>query len=112
MDAPARAFVFCGIGRPERFVKDVAARGVAIAGKRSFRDHHWFAESELKGVFAEAEKAGAAALVTTAKDAVRILAWPFSLPLLVMSARLDIERLPAVLKRIDKVILARIKAGL
>ncbi len=112
VDPPARAFVFCGIGWPERLVRDVETRGVKIAGRRFFRDHHVFSEGELKDVAAAAEKAGAVAVVTTAKDAIRIPAWPGALPLLVLSARLDIERLPVVLKRIDSVILARIKAGL
>ncbi len=111
-DPPARAFVLAGIGWPERFDKDVSARGVAVVGRRFFRDHHPFTEGELKDVAEAALKAGASAVVTTAKDAVRIAAWPFSLPLLVLSARLDIERSSAVLKRIDTVILARIKAGL
>lgn len=112
VDPPGRAFVFCGIGWPERFVKDVASCGAAVVGERFFRDHHPFTEGELKDAAAAAEKAGATAVVTTAKDAVRISAWPGSLPLLVLSARLDIERLPVVLKRIDRVILGRIKAGL
>lgn len=112
MDPPARAFVFCGIGNPERFLKDVAARGVTVCGKKVFRDHHPFTEEDLRDLAALAEAAGAEAVVTTAKDAVRIAAWPGSLPLLVLSARLDIENLPAVLKRIDRMILNRIKAGL
>jgi len=112
VDAPERAFVFCGIGWPERLVKDVAGRGVTVVEKRFFRDHHSFTESDLKEVAEAASAAGATAVVTTAKDAIRIQAWPFPLPLLVLSARLDIEGLPTVLKRIDRVILSRIKAGL
>ena len=112
VDPPARAFVFCGIGWPERFGKDVAGRGVPVVGTRFFRDHHPFTEADLKSLAAEALKAGATATVTTAKDAVRLRAWPGPMPLLVMSARLNIERLPEVLKRIDAVILKRIKAGL
>lgn len=112
VEPPERAFVFCGIGWPERFVKDVAARGVAVAGQRFFRDHHSFSAADLRAVAAAAEKAGVNAVVTTAKDAVRIAAWPGPLPLLVLAARLGIERLSLVLKRIDSVILARMKAGL
>ena len=108
---PAKAFVVCGIGWPERFASDVAARGVPVTGKRFYRDHHPFTEADLKLVADEAQKAGATEVVTTAKDAVRIRSWPGPMPLLVMSARLDIERLPQVLKRIDSVILQRIKAG-
>lgn len=110
--APASAFVFCAVGRPERVVSDIAARGVTIAGHRFFRDHHAFTEAELREVADAAVKSGAAAVVTTVKDAVRIQAWPGPTPLQIVAARLDIERLPEVLKRIDGVILARIKAGL
>lgn len=111
MEAPGRAYVLCGIGRPERFLKDVASRGVTIAGQRLFRDHHAYSAQDLKEAAGAAEKAGAGAVVTTAKDAVRIDHWPGPLPLIVLSARLDIENFPAVLKRIDQTVLARIKAG-
>ena len=111
-EAPERAFAFCGIGNPERFVKDLAARGVSVAGQRFFRDHHPFTEGDLRDLLAAAGAANATALVTTTKDAVRIHEWPGPLPLLVMAARLQIERLPEILKRIDSMILARMKAGL
>lgn len=109
---PARVFAFCGIGRPERFLKDLAARGVEIVGHRVFRDHHVFSARELRDLAQAAEKAQVNAVVATTKDAVRVHTWPGALPLLVMAARLDIEDLPRVLKRIDRVILARIRAGL
>ena len=109
--APTHAYVFCGIGHPQRLVSDTAAQGVSISGQRFFRDHHRYGPMDLGEVAAAASQAGALAAVTTAKDAVRIHGWPGPLPLLVLSARLEIEGLPAVLKRIDRVILARIKAG-
>lgn len=109
---PASAFVFCAVGRPERVVSDIAARGVDVKGRRFFRDHHVFTESELREVAGAAVQSGAAVVVTTVKDAVRIPAWPGPVPLQILAARLDIERLPEVLKRIDHVILTRIKAGL
>jgi tetraacyldisaccharide 4'-kinase len=111
-ERPAKAFACCAIADPDRFVNDIAALGVNVAGRRAFRDHHPFSEADLKEVAAEAAKVEATAVVTTAKDAVRINAWPGPLPLLVLAARLDIERLPEVLKRIDNIILARMKAGL
>jgi tetraacyldisaccharide 4'-kinase len=111
VEHPTRAFAFCGIGWPERFAKDLGSCGVRVVGQRFFRDHHPYGEQDLRDVAVSAQKAGADAVVTTTKDAVRIQAWPGSLPLVVLSARLDIERLPEVLKRIDRVILARIKAG-
>ena len=111
-EPPEKAFAFCGIGSPERFVKDLAAQGVTICGRRFFRDHHFFDAQDLLEVAQAASKAGATAVVISTKDAVRIQSWPGPLPLLVLAARLEIERLPDVLKRIDSVILARMKAGL
>ena len=111
-EKPEKAFAFCGIGNPERFVRDLAAQGVAVTGRRFFRDHHAFSEEDLRDVTAAAAAAGATALVTTTKDAMRIGEWKASVPLLVMSARLQIERMNEVLKRIDSMILARMKAGL
>lgn len=110
-DPPKKAFAVCGIGSPERFVKDLRARGVEVVGQRFFRDHHAYTEGELRDVAKAAEASFANAVVTTTKDAVRIHAWPGSLPLLALAARLDIELLPQVLKRIDSLILARMKAG-
>jgi len=112
VEPPEKAFAFCGIGSPERFTKDLAAQGVTVVGQRLFRDHHAFDQKDLRGVAEAARKAGANAAVTTTKDAVRIQSWPGSPPLLVLAARLDIDGLPQVLKRIDSVILGRMKTGL
>lgn len=110
-EKPKKAFAFCGLGSPQRFVKDLRARDVEVVGQRVFRDHHAYTQDELLDLAKTAEAAGADAAVTTTKDAVRIQTWPGPLPLLALAARLDIERLPQVLKRVDSLILARIKAG-
>ncbi len=82
---PARAFLLAGIARPERFERDVAAAGCAVAGRAFFRDHHRFRAVELDAVAASARAASADASVTPAKDAVRLEALPgLPLPLLVL----------------------------
>lgn len=111
VEPPARAYAFCGLGWPERFVKDLSARGSSVVGHRFFRDHHPYGTRDLREVAEAAARSGADAVVTTGKDAVRIQGWPGPLPLLVLTARLEIERLPEILKRMDRVVLARIKAG-
>jgi tetraacyldisaccharide 4'-kinase len=75
---PASAFLLAAIARPERFERDVAASGAAVLGRAFFRDHHRFGAGEVAGVAAAARAAGAEAIVTTAKDAVRLegLAFP------------------------------------
>ena len=67
-----RVFAFSGIARPARFEADLRALGTSVAGARRFRDHHFFGADDLAGIVAEARAAGAEALVTTAKDRVRL----------------------------------------
>ena len=68
-DGPLLAFA--GIGRPERFFESLARAGGRVVRARAFPDHHPYREAELDALLAEAEAMGAA-LVTTAKDAVRL----------------------------------------
>jgi tetraacyldisaccharide 4'-kinase len=83
---PARAFLLAAIARPERFEQDVSAAGVAVAGRAFFRDHHRFRAHELASVAEQARRAGADAIVTTSKDAVRLDSAAFTgLPVIVLS---------------------------
>lgn len=78
-------FAFCGIARPEQFFAGLESAGVALAGRRAFRDHHRYGERDVDALMGRARAAGAAALVTTEKDAARMGAlaeWlPAGLPL-------------------------------
>lgn len=87
--APARPFLLSGIARPERFHSDVTPRVVHVAGTAAFGDHHAFTPQELAGVESRARQAGADAVVTTAKDAVRLP--PGSLPLLVLRIAAEVD---------------------
>jgi tetraacyldisaccharide 4'-kinase len=88
---PARAFLLAAVARPERFEADVAGCGVGVVGRSFFPDHHRFRGHELASVASRARSAGAQAIVTTAKDAVR-LETPCVLapPVLVMGIAADI----------------------
>ena len=65
------AFVFAGIGAPERFRTSLQALGLDIVGMRSFADHHLYQEKEILALKKRAALLGAV-LVTTQKDLVRI----------------------------------------
>lgn len=67
------AFFFCGIANPERFEESLRAEGVTIEGKMVFPDHHQYSEDDIAKVFSEAGKSKARMIVTTEKDAVRLL---------------------------------------
>lgn len=64
-----RMLAFAGIGRPGKMFETLAATGATMVAARAFPDHHQYRVSELETLAAEA---GDAALVTTAKDAVRL----------------------------------------
>ena len=44
----------------------------------AFRDHHWFSDSDLKRMLATARAANAGVILTTEKDAMRLLALPLA----------------------------------
>ena len=97
--APERPFLLAGIARPERFEADVGECG-AVAGSSFFPDHHPFRPDELRAVFDSARAAGADALVTTAKDAVRLPAADLDLPVLVFRITAEIEDEPRFRKHL------------
>ena len=71
-EAAAPAAAFCGIARPEQFFAGLEAAGVKLAARMAFGDHHCFTEGDLREVVASARRAGAATLITTQKDRVRM----------------------------------------
>lgn len=70
--APAPAFAFAGIAKPERFYADLERSGWSLTGRRSFSDHHVYSARELDDIRQAARDSGAQVIVTTAKDAVRL----------------------------------------
>ena len=92
--APSRPFLVSAIARPERFEADAAACVDKVAGQLRFRDHHFFAPGEWLRVLQSARAAGADAVVTTAKDAVRLPAAAAELPVLVLRIQACIDDEP------------------
>ena len=70
----SRVFIVTGIARPDRFHADVSAAGWEIAGAIDFRDHHQFDARDVTRITQAARAAGAAIVLTTEKDAVRLTA--------------------------------------
>lgn len=72
--AGRRALAVAGIARPARFFDAARAQGWEIVQELAFRDHHWFSESDLKRMLSTARAANAGVILTTEKDAMRLLA--------------------------------------
>ena len=90
LQGPAHAFA--GIARPDRFFSSVKRSGTELLDCTTFPDHHWYHLTELKRLSDQAQQAGAVALLTTEKDAVRI-SHPgrLSLPIQVWRHRLRVD---------------------
>jgi tetraacyldisaccharide 4'-kinase len=91
IDGPVIAF--CGIARPEQFFAGLASGGAKVAAKIVFADHHRYLARDAARLLAAARSAGAAALVTTEKDLVRLgsVAATLSTELSVLAVKLRIE---------------------
>jgi len=81
LPAGAGVYVFSGIANPGSFRRTLEGQGLRVDGWEVFRDHHAYRPREVERLGHAAESSGAAAAVTTAKDAVRIPAWSAGVPL-------------------------------
>jgi tetraacyldisaccharide 4'-kinase len=73
VDARTPVFGLAGIATPARFFSGLRAAGWDVRGTRSFADHHRYSPADVQKVVAEARASGAAAILTTEKDYVRLL---------------------------------------
>ena len=90
-DAGMSVHLASGIAQPRAFERTVAALGLQIAGHTVFPDHHAYGWDDVMRIAAQARGGGAARIVVTEKDAVKLAAlaanWP--LPVDVLPVRID-----------------------
>ena len=87
-DRPALALA--GIASPERFFDDLRRAGWQLAATLPFRDHHPYSARDVARVMSRSRDAGAARIVTTEKDVVRLLRFrPFPLPVDAIPLRVE-----------------------
>jgi tetraacyldisaccharide 4'-kinase len=81
-----------GIARPERFFDDLR-HSHDIVRELVFADHHWFTAADVREVERQALEHGAVAVVTTAKDGVRLERHrkAMSLPWAILPIQVSIE---------------------
>jgi tetraacyldisaccharide 4'-kinase len=65
-------YAFCGIGNPAAFFNDLTRWGLTVAGRKSFRDHYRYTQADADRLESEAQRAQAAALICTEKDAMNL----------------------------------------
>jgi tetraacyldisaccharide 4'-kinase len=73
-----RALAVAGIARPQRFFDAARRHGWDVVQELAFRDHHWFDATDLKRMLAMARTAKADVILTTEKDAMRLMHLPLA----------------------------------
>lgn len=63
---------FCALGNPENFFEQLRCENFRLASSKSFKDHHFYTQKDADKLQREAKERGAEALITTAKDAVKL----------------------------------------
>ena len=85
---------FCGIAGPARFFRLLEELGADLVSRISFPDHYAYPDRALHKIEVKCREAGAAAAVTTEKDAVKLAGrpWPHDrIPLYVLKIGIDVE---------------------
>ena len=87
----ARVGAFCAVGNPSAFFEHVRRDGFELCYTRAFKDHHAYTQTDAEAVSREAVARGARALLTTAKDAVKLRGLSFALPCYVVETGLEFD---------------------
>jgi tetraacyldisaccharide 4'-kinase len=98
---------FCGLGNPNAFFQQLREEGFDLRHTEAFRDHHKYSQTDIDVVSRRAADAGAQALITTAKDAVKLRTMRFTLPCYVVEIEMQIEKADELLALIDQAIQKR-----
>jgi tetraacyldisaccharide 4'-kinase len=86
------ALAVAGIANPQAFFDAVRAAGCALAGEMRFADHHRYSRADLRRISDRARSSGAACVVTTEKDLVRLLPFrPFPVPIAAVPMTIEID---------------------
>lgn len=102
---PGRVGAFCAVGNPESFFESLRGLGYDVGLERAFADHHVYSPSDVDALHQLAKKTGASALITTAKDAVKLKGMTFALPCYVLEIEININEADAFQKLIlDKTV--------
>jgi len=80
---------FCGTGNPKSFFTHLQSEGQHLSFMRAFPDHHKYLQSDIDKTISYASSVGAQALLTTAKDAVKLQALRFDMPCYVVEIELE-----------------------
>ena len=82
---------FCAVGNPRAFFEHLRRDGLELCHTRAFADHHAYTQADADALSRDAAREGARALLTTAKDAVKLRKLGFALPCYVVDTELEFD---------------------
>ena len=82
---------FCGLGNPNGFFELLRRTGVRVAATRVFPDHHYYTQKEIVELERTARDIGAAMLLTTVKDMVKLEGLKREMPCIPVELSIEIE---------------------
>jgi tetraacyldisaccharide-1-P 4'-kinase len=88
-------FIFCGIGNPKGFRRQLEAAGFAMAGFHAFGDHYRYRRRDIDWLENEAAARSAKWLLTTVKDAMKLEGLEQKLPIFAAEAEMELSDLEA-----------------
>jgi len=91
MAAPGRVGAFCAVGNPASFFESLRSLNYELGLERAFADHHEYTQGDVDALNELAKETGANALITTAKDAVKLKGMAFALPCYVLEIEIAID---------------------
>ncbi len=98
-------FAFCGIANPKPFFAGLVDLGVNLVGEVSLADHVQYTAELIGRLDSQARSSGAGAIVTTQKDATKLDAGKFELPIWTLSVRMQVtDRADELIEMVDGVV--------
>ncbi len=82
----------CGIAQPKNFHQSLKNAGIQLTDFSELRDHHSYQRKDVRKIEERALASGAAGIITTEKDLVKLKLLPFTLPLYVLKMKVDAEK--------------------
>jgi tetraacyldisaccharide 4'-kinase len=89
VDYPVAAF--CGVGNPGSFFTQVRNAGLEVSVSRAFPDHYRYSQPDIDALVDQAEAGGAKALITSAKDAIKLGKLNIPIPCYSLEIRISID---------------------
>lgn len=95
---------FCGIGNPRAFFEQLRTADLDVRHEATFRDHHKYSQTDIDRLTEQARANGAEAVITTAKDAVKLQSLHFKVPCYVAQIRVEIVDEEKLLELVNRTI--------